>query len=159
MMPMVRNPVDWDNIDLVVFDMDGTLYDQRRLRARMLMALAGEAVRSRTLRVPAILQTFRRCRETLGNQPSANFMSRQYELTAERCGWPIEMVREAVLDWIEQRPLEYLNACIYAGVRSEEHTSELQSLMRISYAVFCLNKKKNKKTKIYKQTQQKQQNN
>src|SRR3546814_1250514 len=33
------------------------------------------------------------------------------------------------------------------GVRSEEHTSELQSLMRISYAVFCLKKKK-KKQKI-----------
>src|SRR3546814_18502544 len=30
------------------------------------------------------------------------------------------------------------------GERSEEHTSELQSLMRISYAVFCLKKKKNK---------------
>src|SRR3546814_1615740 len=30
-------------------------------------------------------------------------------------------------------------------VRSEEHTSELQSLMRISYAVFCLKKKKNNK--------------
>src|SRR3546814_6914949 len=30
------------------------------------------------------------------------------------------------------------------GSRSEEHTSELQSLMRISYAVFCLTKKKNK---------------
>src|SRR3546814_2968144 len=29
------------------------------------------------------------------------------------------------------------------SVRSEEHTSELQSLMRISYAVFCLKKKKN----------------
>src|SRR3546814_10554987 len=29
-----------------------------------------------------------------------------------------------------------------SGVRSEEHTSELQSLMRISYAVFCLQKKK-----------------
>src|SRR3546814_2003638 len=29
-----------------------------------------------------------------------------------------------------------------AGFRSEEHTSELQSLMRISYAVFCLKKKK-----------------
>src|SRR3546814_7318054 len=28
-----------------------------------------------------------------------------------------------------------------SGVRSEEHTSELQSLMRISYAVFCLKKK------------------
>src|SRR3546814_9436006 len=32
----------------------------------------------------------------------------------------------------------------FATVRSEEHTSELQSLMRISYAVFCL-KKKNKR--------------
>src|SRR3546814_10564655 len=31
--------------------------------------------------------------------------------------------------------------------RSEEHTSELQSLMRISYAVFCLKKKKIKRTK------------
>src|SRR3546814_1328249 len=31
------------------------------------------------------------------------------------------------------------------GLRSEEHTSELQSLMRISYAVFCLKKKKTKK--------------
>src|SRR3546814_3496647 len=33
-------------------------------------------------------------------------------------------------------------------LRSEEHTSELQSLMRISYAVFCLTKKKNYKTLI-----------
>src|SRR3546814_962862 len=32
--------------------------------------------------------------------------------------------------------------------RSEEHTSELQSLMRISYAVFCLKKKNNHKTNI-----------
>src|SRR3546814_1665397 len=32
-----------------------------------------------------------------------------------------------------------------AAMRSEEHTSELQSLMRISYAVFCLKKKKTKK--------------
>src|SRR3546814_5036230 len=34
-----------------------------------------------------------------------------------------------------------LNTTVTAG-RSEEHTSELQSLMRISYAVFCLKKKK-----------------
>src|SRR3546814_7696553 len=37
--------------------------------------------------------------------------------------------------------------------RSEEHTSELQSLMRISYAVFCLKKKKNKKYKNIKKKQ------
>src|SRR3546814_2039713 len=36
----------------------------------------------------------------------------------------------------DRRPLRVV------GERSEEHTSELQSLMRISYAVFCLKKKK-----------------
>src|SRR3546814_6013838 len=36
--------------------------------------------------------------------------------------------------------------------RSEEHTSELQSLMRISYAVFCLKKKKNKQYETTSQT-------
>src|SRR3546814_7968706 len=35
-------------------------------------------------------------------------------------------------------------ACDLAALRSEEHTSELQSLMRNSYAVFCLKKKKTK---------------
>src|SRR3546814_3067371 len=36
-------------------------------------------------------------------------------------------------------------AAIFGALRSEEHTSELQSLMRISYAVFCLKKKKTNK--------------
>src|SRR3546814_19933613 len=39
---------------------------------------------------------------------------------------------------------KYGDRTLYQGVsRSEEHTSALQSLMRISYAVFCLKKKKN----------------
>src|SRR3546814_2280048 len=40
--------------------------------------------------------------------------------------------------------LSILGPIVSSGFRSEEHTSELQSLMRISYAVFCLKKKKNK---------------
>src|SRR3546814_1651140 len=47
-----------------------------------------------------------------------------------------------LLTWCQLPRL--LSACRHAGrsMRSEEHTSELQSLMRISYAVFCLKKKK-----------------
>src|SRR3546814_6492212 len=36
----------------------------------------------------------------------------------------------------------YVRSLAFSRSRSEEHTSELQSLMRISYAVFCLKKKK-----------------
>src|SRR3546814_5767715 len=39
-------------------------------------------------------------------------------------------------------------------LRSEEHTSELQSLMRISYAVFCLKKKKQHTTQAHRLTRQ-----
>src|SRR3546814_7049342 len=42
------------------------------------------------------------------------------------------------------RPLHVPASDFPCAHRSEEHTSELQSLMRISYAVFCLKKKKNK---------------
>src|SRR3546814_5427764 len=49
---------------------------------------------------------------------------------------------EKIAEAIETRCMGELLAWV---VRSEEHTSELQSLMRISYAVFCLNKKINTK--------------
>src|SRR3546814_1865005 len=48
--------------------------------------------------------------------------------------------------WVPGRPARYGRRRGF-DKRSEEHTSELQSLMRISYAVFCLKKKK-KKTRI-----------
>src|SRR3546814_1954266 len=44
-----------------------------------------------------------------------------------------------------QAPARRRSGAAGVGGRSEEHTSELQSLMRISYAVFCLKKKKNNK--------------
>src|SRR3546814_3615218 len=53
------------------------------------------------------------------------------------------LTRVVVIDLAEddrRNPLMMANP----RIRSEEHTSELQSLMRISYAVFCLKKKKNK---------------
>src|SRR3546814_9206112 len=53
------------------------------------------------------------------------------DVTALRLQHQPDVDRRFVADVVQQRQ------------RSEEHTSELQSLMRISYAVFCLKKKKN----------------
>src|SRR3546814_3031974 len=46
------------------------------------------------------------------------------------------------------RPFSFYCGIPAFSARSEEHTSELQSLMRISYAVFCLKKKKNKHSAV-----------
>src|SRR3546814_7613568 len=43
---------------------------------------------------------------------------------------------------VAQGDVAHQNGAVKKPGRSEEHTSELQSLMRISYAVFCLHKKK-----------------
>src|SRR3546814_9641004 len=48
------------------------------------------------------------------------------------------------MDAREPLAVKNSNSVVPSGLRSEEHTSELQSLMRISYAVFCLKKKKTK---------------
>src|SRR3546814_10555680 len=61
---------------------------------------------------------------------------------------PIERLRWIGLSHFEADECGALNAFLAAApqaARSEEHTSELQSLMRISYAVVCLKKKKKQK--------------
>src|SRR3546814_6085537 len=55
-----------------------------------------------------------------------------------RKNWPLTLSRDGA-----RTPLPWAAEAAHAGFRSEEHTSELQSLMRNSYAVFCLKKKKN----------------
>src|SRR3546814_8574645 len=52
---------------------------------------------------------------------------------------PVRQCRLAMVDVGDNRKI---TDCIKVGHRSEEQTSEIQSLMRISYAVFCLKKKK-----------------
>src|SRR3546814_7352119 len=57
-------------------------------------------------------------------------------------GWHLEYWDGAARRWM--RIGETSGYGTEPGVRSEEHTSELQSLMRISYAVFCVKKKNHK---------------
>ncbi|WP_210190003.1 HAD family hydrolase [Ensifer adhaerens] len=106
----------WDRVRLVVFDLDGTLYDQRRVRARMLLRLLADAARTRSLATLYILRAFRDCREQLGDALATDVAERQYELTAERCGHSPETVKKTVEEWIERRPLDLLPGCRCRGV-------------------------------------------
>src|SRR3546814_1363218 len=66
----------------------------------------------------------------VGNEDGAHNVSSQIFQALNDVGWTIPAV--AACYWVGEA----------MGSRSEEHTSELQSLMRRSYAVFCLKKKK-----------------
>src|SRR3546814_1626893 len=58
----------------------------------------------------------------------------------------ISTYEDHLTTWIRNKWRKSTRGAIaHQVIRSEEHTSELQSLMRISYAVFCLKKKKQKK--------------
>src|SRR3546814_5880423 len=69
--------------------------------------------------------------------PSARTLARQ------RLSGPCSTVPGSSRPCSMSQPKGMRGSLRLAGVRSEEHTSELQSLMRISYAVFCLKKIKN----------------
>src|SRR3546814_1331630 len=68
--------------------------------------------------------------------------------TAAPAPTPAQPSTEAPAGKMTQEQIAAFNQAVAdftAGQRSEEHTSELKSLMRISYAVFCLKKKKTNK--------------
>src|SRR3546814_7167184 len=71
---------------------------------------------------------------------------------AAAAGLDVAPTKIGVADGVTYMLVSRYDRTVVAG-RSEEHTSELQSLMRISYAVFCLKKKKQHKIKHKKQQQ------
>ncbi|MFZ9286026.1 MAG: HAD family hydrolase [Burkholderiaceae bacterium] len=103
--------IDWGRIDLVVFDMDGTLYDAGRLRRAMLGQLLAAAWNERSAHTLRVLRAFRQVREALGSEECPQFMHLQYARTAARTGCDADTVRALVHQWMEQRPLPVLRAC------------------------------------------------
>lgn len=109
--------IDWQKIRLVVFDVDGTLYDQRRLRARMIRDLALHCLGNpRNLRLLRQISRFRHCREELATEESTGIAELQYRRPAESLGIETEEMRRIVADWMLRRPLAHLRLCRYANL-------------------------------------------
>jgi len=109
--------IDWQRISLVVFDVDGTLYDQRVLRLKMMRRLAIHCLRHPgDLRVLRVISTYRQCREELAEEESEGIAELQFRRPAEKLGVEPDDVRRTVEDWMLERPLEHLRPCRYAKV-------------------------------------------
>jgi len=109
--------LDWPQIRLVVFDVDGTLYDQSCLRRKMIRQLSLHCLRHPgDIGVLRVISTYRRCREQLADEESDRIGDLQYERPAARLGIDAEEVRRTVQDWMLERPLGHLRSCRYANV-------------------------------------------
>jgi FMN phosphatase YigB (HAD superfamily) len=120
----VNSPLNWDEIRLVAFDVDGTLYDQRGLRLCMLREMLISSVQERSVGFIQILQAYRRIREQLGDSLQEDFERELSSRTAASVGCSEQRVRATAEEWLEQRPLRHLGRYRYP------HLTELFERLR-----------------------------
>ena len=100
-------PQDWDSIELVAFDVDGTLYPGPISPAHGARDLL-HALSNWSFETIAVLRTYRRIRERLGDRKSPDFEHALIPETAAATDHSPDTVRAMVTKWIEQRPLRHL---------------------------------------------------
>jgi len=105
--------LNWGEIRLVVFDVDGTLYDQRGLRLCMLREMLLAALRKRDIHFIRILSAYRRIREQLGDELHEDFERELASRTAASVGCSLERVQSTAAEWLEKRPLRHLSRYRY----------------------------------------------
>jgi putative hydrolase of the HAD superfamily len=110
---MTKKWIDWDTVDLVVFDVDGTLYNQAQMRLRMLRSLLANIAIERSLRVARVIRCYRQLREIISEKELSDFEPNLICRTAETAGADEATVRAIVTEWMEKRPLEHIRTCRY----------------------------------------------
>lgn len=114
---MMEPALDWSTLKLVVFDVDGTLYDQRALRRRMLADLIEHTLAARSLAALRVLRIYRALREAVGEEEIDGFGDILLERTARKARLDQVAVTAIVDEWLHRRPLSYLRACRYPNVK------------------------------------------
>lgn len=110
------DPIPWHEVKLVVFDVDGTLYRQRPVRIAMGVRLLANAVRRGDVTTMRVLRHYRRLREQLGDEGATQFLPLLEAETGKLAGVSTDQVRNAVNEWIHQRPLRHLAKAAYSGI-------------------------------------------
>lgn len=111
-------------IRAVLLDVDGTLYDQDRLRFLMALELGVLPVTQMSCRAAydtwRALSTFRSMREELRSigETQACLARWQYTTAAQQAAWEPAAMESLVSEWLYQRPLKYLRFCRRRGIEA-----------------------------------------
>lgn len=107
----------WDKLELVIFDVDGTLYDQKKMRIKMLFALIRHyLLHPWDYKELVILHHFRKQREQRAGYQGSNLQHEQYLWVLSKVDVPLDKVKAVINKWIFDYPNQYLRGCIYPGL-------------------------------------------
>lgn len=109
--------VHWEQVQGVIFDVDGTLYKQQKLRRYMILEMFLYYIfRPQRWQEPLIIFEFRRFRETHAKCNFEQSPYKVYELIAKKFNVSISMVNKLVKLWFLNRPMRHLRLCRFTGV-------------------------------------------
>lgn len=113
---MTRNTF-FENIQLVVFDVDGTLYQQSKLRKIMFYKIVSYyLLRPWLYKDLLIIFHFRNERKKKAGYSAVDLQENQYLWPAEKLGININEVKRVIDKWIFTVPNRFLKSCMYPGV-------------------------------------------
>ncbi|QCE35064.1 HAD family hydrolase [Acetobacteraceae bacterium] len=115
---MLGISLNWNKIKLVVFDVDGTLYNHRSIRKQMLVLLIKNAIQTHSLKTLKCIYHYRKLREVAGDKQITPFNDWLLSKTSEKTSLPKEQVNAIVQEWLIQRPQEYLKNALFENVAS-----------------------------------------
>jgi len=107
--------IDWASTKLVVFDLDGTLYEQRPVRLGMASDLVLHSLKTRSLRDFKLVSAYRKLREELAEGGAADFMDELHATLGARHKLTPDEVAALAEEWLERRPLKRLLGARIAG--------------------------------------------
>jgi putative hydrolase of the HAD superfamily len=113
------NNIDWKNLRAVILDVDGTLYDQTKLRRKMFYALLKYySIRPLQLKDLLILYHFRAEREKRFDYCGTDLDNEQYQWCAAKVAAPLDRIKWVISKWIFEFPTTYLLSCRFEGISS-----------------------------------------
>lgn len=120
------NEAFWKELELVIFDVDGTLYNQTVLRKIMMRKLLIYYLfKPWKYRELLIIYHFRKERDKRAGFSGKDLNNEQYNWCAKRLNVEIDLVRRVIDKWIFTIPNDYLKLCMYPGVH--EFFTELKN--------------------------------
>lgn len=106
-----KKETDWKTVKGVIFDIDGTLYDQRKLRTMMLIELCRHVLKNKNAIMDLkILYYFRKVRDELAKSESNDVLNQQFEKVAKELSIGTEHIADIVEKWIYKKPLKYMDS-------------------------------------------------